>query len=77
MRSLAVLLGAIVIAAPFAAADPPPKPADKPKAETVHEVPYRLTDTKHVLVRLKLNGKGGQPVYVKLAGQTTGRCAPR
>ncbi|WP_431236199.1 MCE family protein (plasmid) [Mycolicibacterium psychrotolerans] len=26
---------------------------------------------------LKLNGKGGQPVYVKLAGQTTGRCAPR
>lgn len=28
-------------------------------------------------VVLKLNGKGGQPVYVKLAGQTTGRCAPR
>jgi phospholipid/cholesterol/gamma-HCH transport system substrate-binding protein len=26
---------------------------------------------------LKLNGKGGQPVYVKLAGQDTGRCAPR
>lgn len=26
---------------------------------------------------LKLNGKGGQPVYVKLAGQPTGRCAPR
>ena len=26
---------------------------------------------------LKLNGKGGQPVYVKLVGQTTGRCAPR
>jgi phospholipid/cholesterol/gamma-HCH transport system substrate-binding protein len=26
---------------------------------------------------LKLNGKGGQPVYVKLAEQTTGRCAPR
>jgi phospholipid/cholesterol/gamma-HCH transport system substrate-binding protein len=26
---------------------------------------------------LKLNGKGGQPVYVKLAGQTSGRCAPR
>jgi phospholipid/cholesterol/gamma-HCH transport system substrate-binding protein len=24
---------------------------------------------------LKLNGKGGQPVYVKVAGQTTGRCA--
>jgi phospholipid/cholesterol/gamma-HCH transport system substrate-binding protein len=24
---------------------------------------------------LKLNGKGGQPVYVKVAGQSTGRCA--
>ncbi|CDQ45714.1 MULTISPECIES: MCE family protein [Mycolicibacterium] len=26
---------------------------------------------------LKLNGKGGQPVYVKAAGQSTGRCTPR
>jgi phospholipid/cholesterol/gamma-HCH transport system substrate-binding protein len=26
---------------------------------------------------LKMNGKGGQPVYIKLAGQTTGRCAPK
>jgi len=26
---------------------------------------------------IKLNGKGGQPVYVKVAGQSTGRCAPR
>jgi phospholipid/cholesterol/gamma-HCH transport system substrate-binding protein len=26
---------------------------------------------------LKVNGKGGQPVYVKVAGQTTGRCAPK
>ena len=26
---------------------------------------------------LKLNGKGGQPVYVKVAGQSTGRCSPR
>src|SRR3954471_3877915 len=26
---------------------------------------------------LKLNVKGGQPVYVKIAGQSTGRCAPR
>jgi phospholipid/cholesterol/gamma-HCH transport system substrate-binding protein len=25
---------------------------------------------------LKVNGKGGQPVFVKLAGQSTGRCAP-
>ncbi len=26
---------------------------------------------------LKINGKGGQPVYVKLAGQDTGRCTPK
>lgn len=26
---------------------------------------------------LKLNGKGGQPVFVKLAGQSTGRCTPK
>lgn len=26
---------------------------------------------------LKMNGKGGQPVFVKLAGQDTGRCAPK
>src|SRR5215204_2871847 len=25
----------------------------------------------------KLNGKGGQPVYAKIAGQTSGRCASR
>ena len=25
---------------------------------------------------LKVNGKGGQPVYIKVAEQTTGRCAP-
>ena len=28
-------------------------------------------------ILLKLNGKGGQPVYVKVAGQDSGRCAPR
>lgn len=26
---------------------------------------------------LKMNGKGGQPVYVKIAGQDSGRCAPK
>ncbi|MGE2737158.1 virulence factor Mce family protein [Mycolicibacterium vaccae] len=26
---------------------------------------------------LKLNGKGGEPVFVKVAGQSSGRCAPR
>lgn len=28
-------------------------------------------------VVLKLNGKGGQPVFVKVVGQNTGRCAPK
>ena len=28
-------------------------------------------------VVLKLNGKGGQPVYVKVAGQASGRCTPK
>ena len=28
-------------------------------------------------VALKLNGKGGQPVYVKVVGQSSGRCAPK
>ena len=27
--------------------------------------------------KVKVNGKGGQPVYVKLAGQDTGRCTPK
>src|SRR4051812_27286427 len=35
---------------------PPPPPAAAPPKQ--YEVPYRLTDTKHVLVRAKLNGKG-------------------
>ncbi|MBX8690359.1 mammalian cell entry protein [Mycobacterium vulneris] len=26
---------------------------------------------------LKVNGKGGQPVYIKVAGQDTGRCTPQ
>jgi phospholipid/cholesterol/gamma-HCH transport system substrate-binding protein len=26
---------------------------------------------------LKVNGKGGQPVFIKVAGQDSGRCAPR
>lgn len=26
---------------------------------------------------LKVNGKGGEPVYIKVAGQDTGRCTPR
>ena len=47
-------LFAVLLAAPVAAAEPVPK--EKPAVAA--EVPYRLTDTKHVLVRVKLNGQG-------------------
>lgn len=65
MRPALLALAALLPLSAFAA-DPPPKadppkadkPADKPKAEAKFEVPYRLTDTKHVHVRVKLNGKG-------------------
>jgi serine protease DegQ len=30
----------------------------QPKDSSTHEVPYRLTDTQHVLLRAKINGKG-------------------
>src|SRR5689334_14514783 len=46
--ALALCLG-LLPAASAPSADPEPKK---------FEVPYRLTDTKHVLVRAKINGKG-------------------
>lgn len=39
----------------------PPLRADEPKkveAKETYQIPYRLTDTKHILVRAKINGKG-------------------
>ncbi len=47
-RWLTPLAAAVCLTAPLAAADPPKR----------YAIPYRLTDTKHVLVRAKLNGKG-------------------
>jgi hypothetical protein len=51
IRWLIPLAAAAWLAAP-ATAEPP-----KAAAKTYH-VPYRLTDTKHILVRAKLNGQG-------------------
>ena len=48
-----IMLLAAVWATPLVAADGPATEVAKPVA-----VPYRLTDTKHVLVRVKLNGTG-------------------
>jgi len=50
--------GALALAmAPVGAADKDKKDPP-PKTPVTYEVPYRLTDTKHVMVRVKLNGKG-------------------
>jgi hypothetical protein len=56
-RPVAAALLCGLLAAPLWAADPP---AAKPAANNTkrHDIPYRLTDTKHVLVRVKVNGKG-------------------
>lgn len=48
---------AVVCLPPAARADDPKKPAP-PAAGKTFQVPFRLTDTKHVLVRVKINGKG-------------------
>lgn len=53
-RILPALLCGLVLAATGVAAEL--NPAAKP--DTRVDVPYRLTDTKHVLVRVKLNGRG-------------------
>lgn len=49
MRTSLVALAALLLAGPAI--------ADDPKPRTYH-VPYKLTPTNHVMVRLKLNGKG-------------------
>jgi hypothetical protein len=54
MRYLLIPLLALGLAAP-AAAEPGPKPRE---VKPTFDIPFRLTDTKHVLVRVKLNGKG-------------------
>lgn len=48
-----LILPVLLLLACSSSADEPKKP-DGP----THQVPYRLTDTKHVLVRAKINGKG-------------------
>lgn len=57
-RSLAppaFLAGFLFVLSAAPAADPVPAKGEKGKRV---EIPYRLTDTKHVMVRVKINGKG-------------------
>jgi serine protease DegQ len=46
------------LAPPLASADAPKKPDAKKTEGVAHEVPYKLTEVKHVLIRAKINGKG-------------------
>jgi len=50
-------IAALAAAAPLRAADNPPKTTTVEATRAV-EIPYRLTETQHVMVRVKLNGKG-------------------
>jgi len=52
------LLAAAVVGLLFSPAGADDKKDPPPKTAVTYEIPYRLTDTKHVMVRLKLNGKG-------------------
>src|SRR5438309_1629293 len=57
----ALALFALCLAPPLGAADT--KALDKkavgaPVQGKVYHVPYRLTDTQHIMVRAKINGKG-------------------
>ncbi|MBX9623196.1 MAG: PDZ domain-containing protein [Gemmataceae bacterium] len=56
-RRFPLALACGLVAAGLGRADDPDKPKPAAKGETV-EVPYQLTETKHVMVRAKINGKG-------------------
>jgi len=49
LRFAVIALTLFGLAVPVRAAEP---------VEKTHEIPYKLTDTKHVMVRVKLNGRG-------------------
>src|SRR2546425_8947823 len=52
MKMLLLLTGVFLLALPSRL------PAEEMKKSETFQVPYRLTDTKHILVRAKINGKG-------------------
>jgi serine protease DegQ len=55
LRTIAAGLTLLLVSLPARGADAAKEP---PKPSASFEIPYRLTDTKHVMVRVKLNGKG-------------------
>lgn len=57
MRWWLTLALAVLFVPTAARADDPKKP-DAKTADKTFQVPFRLTDTKHVLIRAKINGQG-------------------
>ena len=58
MKRLPALTLLLLLTARPGLAAPPSADRAAAKPESVYHVPYRLADTKHLLVRAKLNGKG-------------------
>ncbi len=59
MKSRSLWVIALFALAAFVRADEPqPKVEPRPRGARPVAVPFRLTDTHHVMVRLKINGKG-------------------
>ncbi len=58
MRCPWLLCGALLIALAPPLAAQAPKGQGKAQDRKVFHVPYRLTDSQHIMVRLKINGKG-------------------
>jgi hypothetical protein len=58
LKHLPVLALLLLLTARDSRAAPPPAGNVATKPGSVFHVPYRLADTKHLLVRAKLNGKG-------------------
>lgn len=59
LKRLPLFLCLFLLAARPSPADPPSATESKDsQVGTVYHVPYRLADTKHLLLRAKLNGKG-------------------
>ncbi len=54
MKQVPLLASLICFGLPVSAAEQEPAP----KKLVTHQVPYRLTDTLHLMVRAKINGKG-------------------
>ncbi len=55
---LSACLAVCCLAPPLMRADAPKKDDGKKTEGTAYQVPYKLTEVKHVLIRAKINGKG-------------------